>query len=187
MHTLVTHVKLQAREITHLGLCPLAPGQGMYHDLRVQSGIVTRDDRRIDVAFSFRGTSRRHSGVARHPLGRGSSLFKGILPLNKPIRARLFLLAPRPKSRRHHINKGWAWFEAIWGRTQPAPAACLKNNNICINHAGRTCFVTRQDEWQSWCMVPTREKDFFKQKACGAPYVCATSCTASPQAKGLHR
>ena len=25
---------------------------------------------------------------------------------------RLFLLAPRPKSRRHHINKGWAWFEA---------------------------------------------------------------------------
>ena len=23
-----------------------------------------------------------------------------------------FLLAPRPKSRRHHINKGWAWFEA---------------------------------------------------------------------------
>ena len=25
---------------------------------------------------------------------------------------RLFLLAPRPKSHRHHINKGWAWFEA---------------------------------------------------------------------------
>ena len=25
---------------------------------------------------------------------------------------RLFLLAPRPKSRRHHINMGWAWFEA---------------------------------------------------------------------------
>ena len=25
---------------------------------------------------------------------------------------RLFLLAPRPNSRRHHINKGWAWFEA---------------------------------------------------------------------------
>ena len=24
----------------------------------------------------------------------------------------LFLLAPRPKSRRHHINNGWAWFEA---------------------------------------------------------------------------
>ena len=84
----------------------------MYHDLRVQSGIVTRDDRRIDVALSFRVTSRRHSVVARHPLGRGSSLFEGIFPLNEPIRARLFLLAPRPKSRRHHINKGWAWFEA---------------------------------------------------------------------------
>ena len=25
---------------------------------------------------------------------------------------RLFLLAPRPKSRRHNVNKGWAWFEA---------------------------------------------------------------------------
>ena len=78
----------------------------------MQSGIVTRDDRRIDVAFSFRSTSRRHSVVARHPLGRGSSLFEEIFPLNEPIRARLFLLAPRPKSRRHHINKGWAWFEA---------------------------------------------------------------------------
>ena len=36
--------------------------------------------------------------------------------MNEPIRARLFLLAPRAKSRRHHINKGWAWFEAT--RTQ---------------------------------------------------------------------
>ena len=46
------------------------------------------------------------------PLVWGSSLFEGLFPLNEPIRARLFLLAPRPKSRRHHINKGWAWFEA---------------------------------------------------------------------------
>ena len=85
----------------------------VYHDLRVQSGIVTRDDRRIDVAFSSRCTSSRHSGVvARHPSGWGTSLLEGIFPLNEPIRARLFLLAPRPKSRRHHINKGWAWFEA---------------------------------------------------------------------------
>ena len=53
----------------------------IYYIVRVQSGIVTRDDRRIDVAFSFRGTSRRHSVVARHPLGRGSSLFEGIFPL----------------------------------------------------------------------------------------------------------
>ena len=74
--------------------------------------VYYRDDCRIDVAFSFRGTSRRHSVVARHTLGRGSSLFEGIFPLNEPIRARLFLLAPKPKSRRHHINKGWAWFEA---------------------------------------------------------------------------
>ena len=89
------------------------PGYSIvYHDLRVQSGIVTRDDRRIDVAFS-RCTSSRHSGVvARHPSGWGTSLLEGIFPLNEPIRARLFLLAPRPKSRRHHINKGWAWFEA---------------------------------------------------------------------------
>ena len=98
----------------------------VYHDLRVQSGIVTRDDRRIDVAFSSRCTSHRHSGVvARHPSGGGTSLLEGIFPLNEPIRARLFLLAPRPKSRchhinkgsksrRHHINKGWAWFEAIY-------------------------------------------------------------------------
>ena len=85
----------------------------VYHDLRVQSGIVTRDDRRIDVAFSSRCTSSRHAGVvARHPSGWGTSLLEGIFPLNEPIRARLFLLAPRPKSRRHHINKGWAWFEA---------------------------------------------------------------------------
>ena len=100
----------QAREITRL--YPLALGQGSTMTLRVQSGIVTGDDRRIDLAFSFRGTSRRHSVVARHPLGRGSSLLEGIFPLNEPIRARLFLLAPRPKSCRHHINKGWAWFEA---------------------------------------------------------------------------
>ena len=51
--------------------------------------------------------------VARHPSGGGTSLLEGIFPLNWPIRARLFLLAPRPKSRRHHINKGWAWFEAM--------------------------------------------------------------------------
>ena len=68
---------------------------------------------RIDVAFSSSCTSRRHSGVvARHPSGWGTSLLEGIFPLNEPIRARLFLLAPRPKSRRHHINKGRAWFEA---------------------------------------------------------------------------
>ena len=65
------------------------------------------------MAFSSRCTSRRHSGVvARHPSGGGTSLLEGIFPMNEPIRARLFLLAPRPKSRRHHINKGWAWFEA---------------------------------------------------------------------------
>ena len=69
---------------------------------------------RIDVAFSSGCMSRRHFGVvARHPSGGGTSLLEGIFPLNWPIRARLFLLAPRPKSRRHHINKGWAWFEAI--------------------------------------------------------------------------
>ena len=67
----------------------------------------------MHVAFSSRCTLRRHSGVvARHPSGGGTSLLEGIFPLNEPIRARLFLLAPRPKSRRHHINKGWAWFEA---------------------------------------------------------------------------
>ena len=65
------------------------------------------------MAFSSRCTSSCHSGVvARHPSGWGTSLLEGIFPLNEPIRARLFLLAPRPKSRRHHINKGWAWFEA---------------------------------------------------------------------------
>ena len=70
---------------------------------------------RIDVAFSSRCTSRRHFGVvARRPSGEGTSLLEGIFPLNWPIRARLFLLAPRPKSRRRHINKGWAWFEATW-------------------------------------------------------------------------
>ena len=70
---------------------------------------------RIDVAFSSGCTSRRNFGVvARHPSGGGTSLLEGIFPLNWPIRARLFLLAPRPKSRRHHINKGWAWFEATF-------------------------------------------------------------------------
>ena len=65
------------------------------------------------MAFSSRCTWSRYSGVvARHPSGWGTSLLEGIFPLNEPIRARLFLLAPRPKSRRHHINKGWAWFEA---------------------------------------------------------------------------
>ena len=33
---------------------------------------------------------------------------------------RLFLLAPRPKSCRHHVNKDWAWFEATLGQTIPA-------------------------------------------------------------------
>ena len=65
------------------------------------------------MAFSSRCTSRRHFGVvARRPSGEGTSLLEGIFPLNWPIRARLFLQAPRPKSRRRHINKGWAWFEA---------------------------------------------------------------------------
>ena len=60
---------------------------------------------RIDVAFSSVCTSRRHFGVVvRHPSGGGTSLLEGIFPLNWPIRARLFLLAPRPKSRRHHIR-----------------------------------------------------------------------------------
>ena len=81
----------------------------------VRKGRVVIQQMRIDVAFSSRCTSRRHSGVvARHPSGGGTSLLEGIFPLNEPIRAHLFLLAPRPKSRRHHINncKGWAWFEA---------------------------------------------------------------------------
>ena len=35
----------------------------------------------------------------------------------------LFLLAPRPKSRRQHINEGWAWFEARPGvRLEPGPS-----------------------------------------------------------------
>ena len=104
--------RVHARVITPCARWRLAR-EVVYHDLRVQSGIVTRDDRRIDVAFSSRCTSSRHSGVvARHPSGWGTSLLEGIFPLNEPIRARLFLLAPRPKSRRHHIIKGWAWFEA---------------------------------------------------------------------------
>ena len=49
-----THVKLQARACSrdHAPV-PAGTWPGQYHDLRVQSGIVTRDDRRIDVAFLF--------------------------------------------------------------------------------------------------------------------------------------
>ena len=117
MHT-SNYRRVHARVITPCARWRLARVV-VYHDLRVQSGIVTRDDRRIDVAFSSRCTSSRHSGVvARHPSGWGTSLLEGIFPLNEPIRARLFLLAPRPKSRRHHINKGWASFEAILSCTR---------------------------------------------------------------------
>ena len=119
----------------------------VYHDLRVQSGIVTRDDRRIDVAFS-RCTSSRHSGVvARHPSGWGTSLLEGIFPLNEPIRARLFLLAPRPKSRRHHINKGWAWFEATLPHATTWPAARI----LCL-HA--TLLVLPACACTLACLVP---------------------------------
>ena len=85
---------------------------------------------RIDVAFSSGCTSRRHFGVvARHPSGGGTSLLEGIFPLNWPIRARLFLLAPRPKSRRHHINKGWAWFEATFQRAWRASSRASRSQS----------------------------------------------------------
>ena len=66
---------------------------------------------RIDVAFSSHCTSRRNSGVVeRNPSVSGTSLLEEIVPLNEPVRMRFFLLATRPKSSRHQINKGWAWF-----------------------------------------------------------------------------
>ena len=58
-----------------------------------------------------------------------------------------------------------------WGRTQPAAAAYLKSH-ICINHARRTCFVTRNDAWESRCTVPTREEDFANRRPAGL-HTCA--------------
>ena len=77
-------------------------------------------------------------GCGAPSLGWGTSLFEGIFPLNWPIRARLFLLARRPKYRRHHINKGWAWFEArsflrnlVAMRQMKTKLRCLKPHWPC--------------------------------------------------------
>ena len=89
---------------------------------------------RIDGAFSSGWTSCRHLGVvARHPSGGGTSLLEGIFPFNWPIRARLFYWppGPRPKSRRHHINNGWAWFEAIIASNQALPALDSSHATCC--------------------------------------------------------
>ena len=131
----------------------------VYHDLRVQSGIVTRDDRRIDVAFSSRCTSSRHSGVvARHPSGWGTSLLEGIFPLNEPIRARLFLLAPRPKSRRHHINKGWAWFEAsIYYATIPLHIT-LVTYPLCRNSWWHLLYLYEEEQPEMRWLIIWRGK-----------------------------
>ena len=45
---------------------------------------------------------------------------------------RLFLLAPRRKSRRHHINKGWAWFEATDYTTRVRPHIQGFGNCVCF-------------------------------------------------------
>ena len=77
--------------------------------------------------------------VARHPSVGGTSLLEGIFPLNEPIRACLFLLAPRPKSRRHHVNKGWAWFEA---------SACARKQQVgTIGRVGKMCAIFGGCAW----------------------------------------
>ena len=116
-----------------MGKTSLALNTVFGHDLHGDDGIWAWGPVKIDH-YVFKVVSQnlaRHceSGVvAHHPSGWGTSLLEGIFPLNEPIRARLFLLAPRPKSRRHHINKGWAWFEA----TIRANAVTMTT----INHKG---------------------------------------------------
>ena len=80
-------------------------------NLRAQSKSRDSTNDGCGVFFSLHVTLPVWGGGAPS-LRWGTSLLEGIFPLNEPIRARLFLLAPRPTSRRHHINKGWAWFEA---------------------------------------------------------------------------
>ena len=51
---------------------------------------------------------------------------------------RLFLLAPRPKSRRHHINKGWAWFEArVRATGQTGVVKCVARPAAHMTNTGR--------------------------------------------------
>ena len=111
MHTLATHVKLQARACSRDHAAVPAGAWPGYHDLRVQSGIVTRDDRRIDVAFFFAAR------LAVIPLWRAIPLV-GYLPFWKGFSLwtnqseRVYFYWP-PGPNPVVTNKGWARFEAI--------------------------------------------------------------------------
>ena len=61
---------------------------------------------------------------------------------------RLFLLAPRPKSRRHHINKGWAWFEARWW-TFTSPWWRTLYNMHCLGFSNAISLVLQSWVWCS--------------------------------------